>query len=389
MAVFPAFTGCDFLTPFICIKYFCALHAGFSWNADALGDMILKSADNENALDATIIGESISLLLFTRDNKEIKIDQSDQLQAILKIFTGQIYHPNSEVLSLPRGSTSSSTSTSTPAVSRSNSIPNTPSPTEECSASPSPAALADVERQLWSLLVTDGSVHYSPFPSKSDASHLLRHYRKLLAASKWRSVPIRKGGLLTSFAFGTDKSGDVSDLDMEVDSYFSTIQLMCVFCRGIVLAHNAREKPPLDYLIPSGEIMLGHLMSSLSPGTKSDIANALLAALDHCSVHAKRRFVRLQIQAPYADPSASTDGDFSPGSTPTLRSKACSFSADPSRGLTCNSMQDHTEAARTRYLNQCVLALPALAVLKTISDRLPLPHSIEDALSAIFIAPHR
>ena len=386
MAVFPAYTGCDFLSPLICIKYFCALHAGFTWNADALGDMILKSADNENALDAAIIGESISLLLFTRDNNEIKIDQNNQLQAILKMFTGQIYYPNSEVLAVTKGSTSSSTSssTSTPAVSRSNSLPNTPSPTDEYSTSPSPATLADVERQLWSLLVTEGPVHSCPFPSKSDASHLLRHYRKLLAASKWRLVPIRKGGLLTSFAFGTDKTSDVSPLDLEVDSYFSTIQALCVLCRGIVLAHNAREKPSLDYLVPSGEVMLGHLMSSLSPGTKSDIANALLAALDHCSVHAKRRFVRLQIQAPYTDPSTA---DSSPGSTP-VRSKACSVSADTSRGPTC-PVQDPTEVARMRYFSQVSLALPGLAVLKTISDRLPLPHSIEDALSAIFIAQHR
>ena len=347
MSMLPAFCDGDYLMPSLTLKFCTFLHAGFAWNADAVRDMIQST---EGIPNASILKEVLSLLLLSRAASK---EPNDLHQAITSTLCGEIFFPS--------GGATPSTS---PSSSQREGMSSFTSTTEE---SLSMSALASSEKQLWSLLNSSTSVHDASCLSKAEASNLLRHYRKLLSNSKWRSVPVKSTGLLMGFAFGQKKKSEDSVFDAEVDAYYGTIQILSVLCRAIVLARNTREKlrdKKLDRCCD--DVTFGELMEGMAPGTKSDIANALLAALEHFARHAKKRFKNLSVNLPILSSEA-------------LQIPDCSIRSCPSS----NSIILNKEES-FKFLCKSAPAIPALAVLKTISDFLPLPKSIEETLQIMF-----
>lgn len=378
MSVLPAFLDSDFMTPSLSLKYYCFLYAGFAWNREALGDMVLLPPNGVNVPDASILKEVVGLLLFSKGLSNSSEVHTDRNNAVMNSFAGEVLfsHADGRV----RGSSVTSQRGE-----------RSPSGSFTEDALPSPSALVSAEKHFWVLLNSPVSVFDSPCPSKGEASHLLKQYRRFLTASKWRITPMKKEGLLSAFAFGSSKPTDETPFEQELDAFFSTIQVLCVFCRAIVLAHNAHDK--LKSVVHS-EATLGQLMQGLPLGIKSDIANALLAALGHCAVSAKKRFKNLQVDIPFGlsdfsadsdDTHRDRDGDSSSAASvfPLLRVPS-KVSREGSRVNLTHGPVQPTQAARMRYLRQTDPALPALAILKTISDELPIPQSLEETLFAIF-----
>lgn len=148
------------------------------------------------------------------------------------------------------------------------------------------------------------------------------------------------------------------------------------------------------------------LMNSLSPSIKSDIANALLAGLGYCSAATKKRFDVLiidQLLIPYtfsnlqpiqmnsaviSSKNSHKELNYSnkeddkvkiDPSTPSLPLPQSFFPLSP-----LFPSHDPIDIATNNFLHQSNPNLPALAVFKTISDRLPLSQSIEETLMSIF-----
>jgi hypothetical protein len=374
MSVLPAFLDSDFMTPSLSLKYYCFLYAGFAWNKEALGDMVLLPPNGVNVPDASILKEVVGLLLFSKGLSNSNDAHTEWNNAVINTFAGEVLfsHADGRV----RGSSVTSQKGE-----------RSPSGNFTEDALPSPSALVSAEKHLWVLLNSPVSVFDNPCPSKGEASHLLKQYRRFLADSKWRVAPAKKEGLLSAFAFGSRKPTDETPFEQELDAFFSTIQVLCVFCRAVVLAHNAHDKLKS---VAHSEATLGRLMQGLPLGIKSDIANALLAALGHCAVSAKKRFKDLQVDIPFGlnDMSAGSDDRDRSSSTstpliPLLPVPSVHVSREGSRANLTHGPHP-TQAARARYLRQSGPALPALAILKTISDQLPIPQSIEETLFTIF-----
>lgn len=346
----PAFRDGDYLMPSLSVKFFTFLHAGFAWNADAVRDMIQST---EGVPNVSILKEVVSLLLLSRAASK---EPNDLHQAITNTLCGGIY--------FPQGGATPSTS---PSSSQREGMTSFVSTTDDYITM---SALAKSEKKLWSLLNSSTSVHKSPCLSKAEASNLLRHYRKLLSTSKWRSVPVKNTGILMGFAFGQKKKTEDTVFDAEVDAYYSTIQILSVLCRAIVLARNTREKIKDKTLDDSCvDVTFGDLMDGMVPGTKSDIANALLAALEHCARHAKKKFRNLSIDLPVL-------------SLKGIESEDNSFrNDDPSSN---SYFKNKEEFQSLQFLCKSATAIPALAVLKTISDFLPLPKTVEETLQIMF-----
>ena len=351
ISMLPAFRDGDYLMPSLSVKFFTFLHAGFAWNADAVRDMIQST---EGVPNVSILKEVVSLLLLSRAASK---EPNDLHQAITNTLCGGIYFPHGGV-----------TPSTSPSSSQREGVTSFTSTTEDYITM---SALANSEKILWSLLNSSTSVHKSPCISKTEASNLLRHYRKLLSNSKWRSVPVKSTGILMGFAFGQKKKTEDTVFDAEVDAYYSTIQILSVLCRAIVLARNTREKIKDKKLDDSCvDVTFGDLMDGMVPGTKSDIANALLAALEHCARHAKKKFRNLSVDLPVLSLKDPLEGKEN-----VIRND------DPSSNI---FFKNKEESQSLKFLCKSSAAIPALAVLKTISDFLPLPKTVEETLQIMF-----
>ena len=367
LSVLPVFMDSDFMFPSIILKYYCFLHAGFAWNRDAVSDMLQLSdpeiyLEDEKPIDVTILKEVVSLVLLSEGI--LPNNYIDMSQTILNTFAGEIYFPQiaeSNNISV-KGSFQSNNS--------SDNLPHFDG------LSPSPYSLARTEVHLLSLLHSSNSVHDALCPSKSDAAHLLRHYRKLLTTSKWKSTPTKKVGLLSAFAFGSKKNDEDSPFGVELDSFFSTIQILCVLCKAIVLARNAEGR--ISKNGHSGVKSFGVLMGGLSPGIKSDVANGLLAALEHTSALSKKRFKKIVVSSVTLPHTPLTSNNSQKEKYNEGRLMPISQNGE------IHDIFDPIHSARIRYLRQIEPTLPGLAVLKTISDLLPIPQTIEETLMRIF-----
>ena len=334
MTVLPAFMDHDFLFPTLLLKYYCLVHAGFAWNTSTIVDMLQIQASEDGLehsppVDAAILREVVSLLLLTKS--ATSDPPSDRHTALLTVFAGDVMAP----LPVPVGAAPEA-------------IPIA-APLSEC-----PSAIARTEKLLWSILNAQVSLHDTDAPSKSDASLCLKYYRRLLANAKWTVNNHSKAtGLLMDFAgFSATSKIEETPFEIEVDEYFSVAHLLSVLCRAIVLAYNAWEKKSGPRYVESA-LPLGTLLRTLAPGTKSDIANALLAGLDHCASSAKRRFDKLVVACPTM-------------LAPSIPSKR---GTDPAR------------LGRASFLRQTQPGLPGMVLAEPISDRT----QIEANIKAMFI----
>lgn len=375
LSIFPAFMDSDFIFPPIILKYYCFLHAGLVWNRDAVGDM-LRFADPEPILksdiptDLSILKEVVTLLLMS---DRIPKHQIGIYGAILNVFIGEVFFNQLDFS--PKPIIDSNPNTPRGLGPNGGQIENLNIDDNK----PNSGNLVNTEKHLWALLISPNSVQDSICPSRSDAIYLLRHYRRILNNSKWKATPTVQGGILMAFAFGSKKEEDETPFGIELDTFFSTIQILSVLCKAIILARNSTEK-----MMKNGDhdqISFGCLMNSLTPGIKSDIANSLLAALEHTSMLSKKRFQVVQLcnsLPPFHQLiSANT-------SCKDQYEKTVIYTKESSDNGTVNIPNDPMPTARSGYLRQIGPVLPALAVMKTISDLLPIPKSLEETLLSIF-----
>lgn len=281
LSVFPAFIDADFMVPSLVLKYCCLLYAGFAWNSSAVADMQVMT-------DTAVIKEVTSLLIFSQ-HSTAAVD----IQAILSVFTGEIFSTFDVTESVPGTTMSVGTSemthslysTAAPATGSSNTLDSS------ASTSFGMCELLHAEKVMWSWITSPAaSVADAVVPSKAEASLCLRYYRRVLNNAKWRSNPHSKG-LIVDFAFGgTTKSP--TQLTIERDEFFAVMQLMSVICRALVLSYNAIDKAHKSGLPSqsSDSYTLRSLLSALPHGLTSDIANALLEALGNCAGLWRKRF---------------------------------------------------------------------------------------------------
>jgi hypothetical protein len=273
--------------------------------------------------DAGILREVVSLLLLTKS--AVADPPPDTHVALLTVFAGDVMAPTAQ------GQTTA----------------------DVAPLSESPAAIAQTETLLWSLLNAQTSLQDTAAPPKADASLCLKYYRRVLATAKWTvNTPRRAGGLLMDFAgFKPAAKAEETAFEMEVDEYFSVVHLLSVLCRAIVLAYNAHEKEGKE----GGEVPLGTLLRSLAPGTRSDIANALLAGLDHCAAAAKKRY---DLFVPAV-----------PTLTPTPGPAAVKRATDPVR------------LGKAAFLRQTLPGVPGLAAFEPIAERSQVETNIKQMFS--------
>ena len=366
----------DFIFPPIILKYYCFLHAGLVWNRNAVGDMLrfadpVPTQQSEIPIDLSILKEVVTLLLLSNRLPEHQIGIYG---AILNIFIGEIFFNQLDFS--PKPIFDSNPNTPRGIGLNGGQIGNLNNDDNKSNL----GNLVNTEKHLWALLISRNSLEDSLCPSRGDAIHLLRHYRRLLTNSKWKATPTVKGGILMAFAFGSKKEQDEeTPFGIELDTFFSTIQILSVLCKAIILARNSIEKIMKNY--DHVEISFGCLMNSLTPGIKSDIANSLLAALEHTSMLAKKRFQMVQLcnSSPSFHKLISANTSCKEQYEKTMIDTKISI-----ENGTVNIPNDPIATARFGYLRQNGPVLPVLAVMRTISDLLPIPKSLEETLLSIF-----
>eukprot|EP01041_Mallomonas_annulata_P002463 gene2463-4782_t len=247
--------------------------------------------------------------------------------------------------------------------------------------------LARTEMFLWGLFMSNSPVHQAPVPSRSELSECLRHYRRLLLSVGWRvassssgsSGSEKKSGSTTTTAGSTAVPPmEEPEFDLHTDEFFATVHLLSVICKAIILAYNAVEKEQikLKKTVNLDHLTLGTLMSSLQAGTKSDLANALLEALEYCARLWRRRYDHLQFTT--SDTTTTTSSSMDGPCTVDSSSSSLSnmnqniLSADPALNLL------------NLFLKQNSLTLAGSQVFRIITEKLPI--SVEEMLMKVFMS---
>jgi len=233
-SIVPAMMDVYFSQPMLMVKYVCFLHAGFSWNSRGVTDMLGRRAD------VSILRECISLMLL--DGQAVRNEESKtRFSALLELFTGRV-------------PSSSDTGVAAEGVLH------------------PPLDVAGEEEALVALVCCSsgggsGDVRNTVAPPKAALATLLRHYKRVLVATQWKCAPLASQGN------PGDKSTNAAAQEMH--EYLMAIHLMSVICRAMVLGYNSPA-------LPSGRTRytVGELLGALQSGTKTDVANALLEAVD-------------------------------------------------------------------------------------------------------------
>ena len=158
---------------------------------------------------------------------------------------------------------------------------------------------------------------------------------------------------------------------------------MNVLCKSVVLAYNAMSKKQIADSAASRHYKLSfhHLFDYLSVGARSDAANSILEAMSSCAVMWRRRFEPRLLESfrdrnetrREADKSSNGKVSSSGGSS----SVHCVHSEEVSVTL-CARM------VNVNYLLQSVPSVPGMAVFRALSEKLPIPTSVEDFIDRIF-----
>lgn len=388
LAVFPAFLDSDFMVPGLLLKYYCFLHAGFSWNAASMADMQLGDLANMlvtptgSRPDASIIREVVSLTLFSQ--QATMNLPADSLTALLSVFTGEILSDSDPNPPVASEQLSGISSFGTPIRSSSGSSSNLTASSESAGVADSAIDLVAVEKMIWSLIMSPTSIVDAAVPTKAEAAHCLRFCRRLLNSSKWRVTAPK--GLLVDFTFGGAPK-DEKHNSMEADELFSATQIMACLCKAIVLSYNGLEKRekerekekdpsnrggasspiPTSNGRSTGILTFGSLMAALPPGTTSDIANSLLESLEHCTHLWRRRFEGVHFTRKSLDHTESI----------ALAAARASIAVEPSNFLPRQTLF----SATSRYMSQGRPPVPCRAIFEALN----LPQqSIEETFKRLF-----
>jgi len=358
LCVLPAFTDSDCLMPILLIKYHCFLHAGYSWNPTAVADMLGEPAD----ADANVLREVAYLLLFAQQPEGTTPEAID---AVLSMFTGQMFAADRK---LPKVATRARERMDSQESDRQ-------SGRLQASCINENKHMARVDRVLYTLLTTRENVSSLPAITKEEAAMCVKNYRRLLLHAKWK--------------VGT------KHIAPEMDEFFSMLHLLHTLGKVIIYAYASREKlmdglssdsqGKVEKTSSSEYLTYAALLGSLSPGTNSDIANAFLEGVEHCTGLWKKRFQSIWF--------------FQPNFYETLRAKqanayqqissAGKTTFDDSREPTKNSGGSMRflsgRQVRSNFFRKERQGVPVTAIFNTgILAKLPRPRVVEDTLVRLF-----
>jgi len=339
--------------PILLIKYHCFLHAGYSWNPVAVTDMLGEPAD----ADANVLREVTYLLIFAQQPEG---SSADAIDAVLSMFTGQIFAADRKLVATRVRIDSQE-------LERQNGRLQALSINEN-------KHMARVDRVLYTLLTTRENVSSLPAITREEAAMCVKNYRRLLLHAKW------KVGVKGS---------------PEMDEFFSMIHLLHTLGKVIIYAYASREKlivglshasqGQVDKAGSSEYLTYAALLGSLSPGTNSDTANALLEGVEHCTGLWKKRFQSIWF--------------FQPKFYEMLRAKHASAyqqvnqagkaSSDESRELAKHSGGSMRflsgRQVRSNFFRKERQGVPVTAIFNAgILAKLPRPRVVEDTLVRLF-----
>lgn len=263
LAVLPGFTEMNYLFPSVLLKYFYFLHSGYTWNSNAVLDMLSVGArailvnmtdsttgaytndtydshwQSSGAIDgsdmiycASIFREVICLILFNRRVAQMNIT----MQTVLNLLTGEWKFQSTKSVSVNKGTKLSVTSATASRIAglKGNSLmsqdnDDTMSVAGHIHRSSSQelntidhsgvggrmagvfnystnkngiqtSNLFHTEQYLWSLLMCPDHMFISSLvPSKDDISECLKYYRRLLTASQWKRITSTQKSFLENF----------------------------------------------------------------------------------------------------------------------------------------------------------------------------------------------
>jgi len=270
-----------------------------------------------------------------------------------------------------------------------------------------PVDLVSTERALMGILTcSQKDIISATVPSKFFVTEYLKFVRRLLNASQWRLGDLPLDGIGNGIGNGTasrgvtrngetvggvsagagagagagisgaarrsavidEESSDDRD-DVDVYEFFAVLNLLSILCKAIVLAYNNLEKQrpmgsnsnsvPADSLIVS----FGTLMQSLQPGTKSDLANAFLEAVNYSSDIWKLRYENVSFFHSEVAEESKNGSLNKPSST--------------------NSSRDIiAKVAVPNFLRTLKPEMPGVAVVRIIGDTLAI--SLDDIMKKFF-----
>lgn len=301
-AVLPGLLESFFSSPLILTKFYTFLHAGYSWNRAACVEHF------EAHVDISILKDTVRMVLFPT-------------QFYSQSNTSDAFHNTGVILNLLSNASTLSSS----------SIAN------------KSAKLHTTENILWCLVNSFDDVSAMEAPPKELVMECLRNYKRCLSSSRWKLGSKAKRAIE-----GTSLDADVMEA-LDAEEFFCTMYLVCTLCKLIVYGYNALEKKHSG--ANTSRPSFHTLISTLPVGTKTDIANSFLEALEHCMFIWRQRFETLHFSLVL--------------------------------GQNSTSLVDVLAAARTSYLKQ-QRPFPAVKLLKVLCDKLPIQNSVEGVLERIF-----
>ena len=259
--------------------------------------------------------------------------------------------------------------------------------------------LAKAEKLLWALLTAHDDTTPVAVPTKSEAATCLKLYRRVLHTAQWKPDTLVKqpapqpGGLFSFVGLGggssfsrsmDDSNNELSgtgfestpSILLEVEELFCVINLLSALCKALVLAHKNHEKKTGLTASAHGDeaapvLSFEEVFSTLSVGTKSDVANSILECLNSCAFLWRRRFdANLMTSFREANMLLSVKGNNNGKITP----------AESLRGLVALSIKE----ANKRFLLQDAPSVPACAVFKIATKNVPLPKPVHDFIQRLF-----
>jgi hypothetical protein len=331
---------------------------------------------------ASILREVTSLILFNQRSAILK----DPLSTILSILTGEWYFQH--ILPSQISQETSQGSQQIDAI-------VTPTKTDEINISSvasdiTPSVIhhlyeqhcvevTETEQFLVSLLTcSNQDFSYSSIATKPNLSEYLKQLRRSIAVSKWKRVSTISKSFLENFTGislslnnNRSKGNHVSpEIESTIHEYFSMIHQLTIVCRGLILSYNSITKHTTkdkEYELLEG-IKLRKLVTYMPPGVKSDVANQILEAMEHLSIHLKGKFERLSFHNSRHYKWIGSDEDTL--STSTKAEKKVRY-------LTIQSYL-------SSYLSCDIPTISMMAFFLNISGALPMPLPPEITMSKIF-----
>jgi len=329
--------------------------------------MIGENTITDGGSDFSIVREVASLLIFTQQSERAALAYKE----ILSLFTGELLTTPSQQQGQGQALPIS--------LSSSSSLP--PEDTAD--------SLSHVEKLLWTILTGDDRcASECAAPSKAGAALCLRYYRRVLNAAGWRAGGKQPGNsLLMEFAGIQSHQAADSFCDTEMDELLALIHLMSVLCRAVVLAYTALEKKTKSNECDMELISFSKLLRSLPPGTKSDVANSILEALEHCVGGWRKRFDRSWVLAGQNQlfvTGAAADGIRAAGLGVEENQYTLKLYAQSQRSPAAFADAFAREGRRKLLSHETPPVVPATAAFMTISESLPVPKTFNDVFSRLF-----